>query len=136
MNLRTMGIVFNTLIQQESLSNSIHKAVLKMPHTEQYFHLHLISDSTGETLIAASRAVASQYHKTNAIEHVYPLIKNQAKLDEVFEALNEKPGIVLFTIANENLATCIQEKCSQMGIPCIFGWHLTKPHGSDCQVPH
>jgi len=114
-----MGIVFNTLIQQESLSNSIHKAVLKMPHTEQYFHLHLISDSTGETLIAASRAVASQYHKTNAIEHVYPLIKNQAKLDEVFEALNEKPGIVLFTIANENLATCIQEKCSQMGIPCV-----------------
>ena len=59
-----------------------------MPNSERYFHLHLISDSTGETLIAASRAVASQYDKTNAIEHVYPYIANLQKLDEVVKLID------------------------------------------------
>ena len=90
-----------------------------MPNTERYFHLHLVSDSTGETLIAASRAVTSQYQNTRSIEHVYPLVKNAAKLEEVFLQLDKKPGIVLFTIANEKLATLLLEKCLEMGLPCV-----------------
>lgn len=90
-----------------------------MPNTERYFHLHLISDSTGETLIAASRAVASQYHRTNAIEHVYPYIASHQKLDEVIEFIDAKPGMVLFTLSNEKLATYLLEKCRKMGIPCV-----------------
>ena len=42
-----------------------------------YFHLHLVSDSTGETLIAASRAAAAQYQGVASIEHVYPLADAQ-----------------------------------------------------------
>lgn len=90
-----------------------------MPNSERYFHLHLISDSTGETLIAASRAVASQYEKTNAIEHVYPGVRSQTKLEEAFLQIDEKPGIVLFTIANKNLSNALLERCVAMGIPCV-----------------
>ncbi len=90
-----------------------------MSDSERYFHLHLISDSTGETLIAASRAVASQYSKTHAIEHVYPAVKSKSRLLEIIHLLDEKPGIVLFTIANENLAATLQTKCREMGIPCV-----------------
>jgi hypothetical protein len=35
-----------------------------------YFHLHLVSDATGETLIAISRAAAAQYEGVSALEHV------------------------------------------------------------------
>ncbi|MFL5198158.1 MAG: kinase/pyrophosphorylase, partial [Microvirga sp.] len=41
-----------------------------------YYHLHLVSDSTGETLIMVARAVAAQYEGVSAIEHVYPLVRS------------------------------------------------------------
>src|SRR5262245_57138924 len=36
-----------------------------------YFHLHLISDSTGETLITVARAAAAQYSRIMPVEHVH-----------------------------------------------------------------
>ena len=90
-----------------------------MVDSERYFHLHLISDSTGETLIAASRAVTSQYESTQAIEHVYPTVRSLARLDQVITSIDEKPGIVLFTIADENLGKTLSNKCAEMGIPCV-----------------
>ena len=41
-----------------------------------FFHLHLVSDSTGETLLAVSRAASAQYQGISAIEHIYPLVRN------------------------------------------------------------
>ncbi len=48
-----------------------------------YFHLHMISDSTGETLITVARAVAAQYSNVSPVEHVYPLVRSQKQLDRV-----------------------------------------------------
>jgi len=63
-----------------------------------YFHLHLVSDSTGETLIAVSRAAAAQYQGIASIEHVYPLIRNSDQLERVIAEIQAAPGIVLFTL--------------------------------------
>ena len=52
-----------------------------MPTTGNYFHLHLVSDSTGETLITVARAVAAQYANVTPVEHVYPLVRSQKQLD-------------------------------------------------------
>ena len=68
-----------------------------MPTTSNYFHLHLVSDSTGETLITVARAVAAQYANVTAVEHVYPLVRSQKQLDRVLDEIEESPGIVLFT---------------------------------------
>lgn len=69
-----------------------------MPTTGNYFHLHLVSDSTGETLITVARAVAAQYANVSAVEHVYPLVRSQKQLDRVLDEIEEAPGIVLFTL--------------------------------------
>jgi len=90
-----------------------------MNETDRFFHLHLISDSTGETLIATSRAVSSQYENTHAIEHVYPMVRSHARLEEVIEDIDDKPGIVLFTIAEKSLGELLTGKCAEMGIPCV-----------------
>lgn len=89
------------------------------PSSERFFHLHLISDSTGETLIAASRAVTSQYQSTNAIEHVHPMVKNATRMEAVISEIDNKPGIVLFTIADEALAQTLETACARMGLPCV-----------------
>nr|WP_210333307.1 MULTISPECIES: pyruvate, water dikinase regulatory protein [Ensifer] len=86
---------------------------------KNYFHLHLISDSTGETLIAAGRAAAAQFQSSHALEHVYPLIRNRKQLLQVLDAIDGAPGIVLYTIVDRELADIIDRRCREMGVPCV-----------------
>jgi [pyruvate, water dikinase]-phosphate phosphotransferase / [pyruvate, water dikinase] kinase len=84
-----------------------------------YFHLHLISDSTGETLITVARAAAAQYSNIVAVEHVHPLVRTQKQLDRVLAEIEETHGIVLYTLLQENLAAKLEEKCRALGLPCL-----------------
>jgi len=84
-----------------------------------YFHLHLVSDATGETLIAVSRAAAAQYQGISAIEHVYPLVRTAAQLDRVLSELEAAPGMVLYTLVEPELASRLEESCRDYGCPCL-----------------
>jgi Uncharacterized protein conserved in bacteria len=86
---------------------------------KNYFHLHLISDSTGETLMAAGRAAAAQFQQAQALEHVYPLIRTRKQLFSVLDVIDGAPGIVLYTIVDAELASIIELKCRDMGLPCV-----------------
>src|SRR6202047_954284 len=84
-----------------------------------YFHLHLVSDSTGETLITVARAVAAQYANVTPVEHVYPLVRTQKQLDRVLDEIEESPGIVLYTLLEEGLVERLETKCRELGLPCL-----------------
>jgi regulator of PEP synthase PpsR (kinase-PPPase family) len=86
---------------------------------QSFFHLHLISDATGETLMAAGRAAAAQYKDARAIEHIYPLIRTERQLMKVLEEIDETPGIVLYTVVDQKLARVIDTRCATMGLPCV-----------------
>jgi len=86
---------------------------------QSFFHLHLISDATGETLLAAGRAASAQYKDARAIEHIYPLIRTEKQLMKVFEDIEDEPGIVLYTVVEQTLARLIDERCAAMGLPCV-----------------
>jgi regulator of PEP synthase PpsR (kinase-PPPase family) len=86
---------------------------------QSFFHLHLISDATGETLLAAGRAASAQYKDARAIEHIYPLIRTDKQLQKVFEDIDQEPGIVLYTVVDKKLARLIDERCAAMGLPCV-----------------
>ncbi|MEQ1951582.1 pyruvate, water dikinase regulatory protein [Mesorhizobium sp. CN2-181] len=90
-----------------------------MNKPQSFFHLHLISDATGETLLAAGRAASAQYKDARAIEHIYPLIRTEKQLSKVFEDIDEEPGIVLYTIVDQQLAGLIDARCAEMGLPCV-----------------
>jgi [pyruvate, water dikinase]-phosphate phosphotransferase / [pyruvate, water dikinase] kinase len=76
-----------------------------VPTTGNYFHLHLVSDSTGETLIT--------------VEHVYPLVRSQKQLDRVLDEIEEAPGIVLFTLLEKDLVGRLEAKCRDINIPSL-----------------
>ena len=82
-----------------------------------YFHLHLVSDSTGETLIAVARAVAAQYEGVSTIEHVYPLVRSARQLERVLSEIDAAPGIVLYTLVEKDLAGMLEEKCRELSCP-------------------
>lgn len=84
-----------------------------------FFHLHLISDSTGETLLAAGRAAAAQYKNARAIEHIYPLVRTEKNLEKVFNGIEEEPGIVLYTMVDQKLARRLDEWCAAAGLPSV-----------------
>ncbi|MBX3579293.1 MAG: kinase/pyrophosphorylase [Rhizobiaceae bacterium] len=90
-----------------------------MQKPQSFFHLHLISDSTGETLIAAGRAAAAQYKNARAIEHIYPLIRTEKQVATVFEDIENEPGIVLYTVVDQTLAGLIDSRCTAMGLPSV-----------------
>ncbi|WP_034999707.1 pyruvate, water dikinase regulatory protein [Beijerinckia mobilis] len=84
-----------------------------------FFHLHLISDSTGETLIAVSHAVTAQYQGITSIEHMYPLVRTRAQLDKAINEIETSPGIVLFTLVDPELTQVLEEACQALGLPCL-----------------
>ena len=90
-----------------------------MENRKNHFHLHLISDSTGETLLSASRAVLAQYASANAIEHVSTMISSQSQIDAVLVEIDREPGVVLFTMADESLAEKLEQECGEIGVPAV-----------------
>jgi [pyruvate, water dikinase]-phosphate phosphotransferase / [pyruvate, water dikinase] kinase len=89
-----------------------------MPDTG-YFHLHLVSDATGETLITVARAAAAQYANVAPVEHLYPMVRSIKQLDHVLAEIAESPGLVLYTLLEENLIQTLEDKCRELGLPCM-----------------
>ncbi len=87
--------------------------------SRSYFHLHLVSDATGETLIAVSRAVAAQYQGVASIEHVYPFVRSLAQLDRAISEIETAPGVVLFTLVDTELIGRLEAVCRDIGSPCL-----------------
>lgn len=86
---------------------------------KSFFHLHLVSDSTGETLTTAGRAAASQYGKWQALEHLTSMVRSREKLEKALAGVEQSPGIVLYTLVDPELASQLRDRCEQLGVTCI-----------------
>ena len=86
---------------------------------KSYFHLHLVSDSTGETLNAVAKAAVAQFETVHAVEHIYALVRGARQLDRVVRQIEAAPGIVLFTMVNEKLRRDLETRCRDLQVPCI-----------------
>jgi regulator of PEP synthase PpsR (kinase-PPPase family) len=89
------------------------------PRHSNFFHLHLVSDATGETLITVARAAAAQYATISPIEHVYPLVRTQKQLDRVLTEIEVSPGVVLYTLLDPELTGRLEGKCREIGLPYL-----------------
>jgi regulator of PEP synthase PpsR (kinase-PPPase family) len=93
--------------------------MVKSPQAESYFHLHLISDATGETLIAVGRAAAAQYATVSPVEHIYSLVRSPKRLDQVVAEIEANPGVVLYTLVDQELAEKLEIRCRELGVPAL-----------------
>jgi regulator of PEP synthase PpsR (kinase-PPPase family) len=89
-----------------------------------YFHLHLISDATGETLTTMAKAAAVQYSQVRPIEHVHPLVRTPKQLERVLKEVEQSPGIVLYTIVKSELIEAIERRCRELKVPSL---HVLQP---------
>lgn len=82
-----------------------------------FFHLHMVSDATGETLINVGRAACAQYAGVLPIEHVYPLIRSMNQIDRVLQEIEANPGIVLYTLVDKDIRERLKGRCRELGVP-------------------
>lgn len=83
------------------------------------FHLHLVSDATGETLEAVVQAVLSQFEGADVVEHLYPLVRTAKQMENVLTEVAADPGMVMFTLVDPKLRTALEAGCRSLDSPCI-----------------
>lgn len=84
-----------------------------------YFHLHLVSDATGETLNSVAKAAIAQFDSGIAIEHIYALVRTTRHLDRVLSQIEDMPGIVIYTLVNYDLRDMLEQRCADLQLPCL-----------------
>jgi [pyruvate, water dikinase]-phosphate phosphotransferase / [pyruvate, water dikinase] kinase len=89
-----------------------------------FLHLHLVSDSTGETLTTIAKAASVQYPRIRVIEHTYPLVRTHRQLDRVMQEVESAPGIVLYTIVSSDLVVVLEQRCKELNVPSL---HVLDP---------
>ena len=85
-------------------------------------HLHLLSDSTGETLEMIAKAALAQFDDAEVIRHFWPMVRSQQHLDRIVGELAANPGLVLHTLVNAEIRARLEERCrvqrrAQLGRP-------------------
>jgi regulator of PEP synthase PpsR (kinase-PPPase family) len=84
-----------------------------------YFHVHLVSDSTGETLVGLMKASTAQFRNATALEHIHALVRSEAQLEQTLQSIEEKPGVVLYTLVNAERRRRLEEFCRERKIPTV-----------------
>lgn len=88
-------------------------------NVEQSYHLHLVSDATGETTHGVARACLAQFEGVRVIEHLWPMVRGRPALDKVVAGVKAQPGAVIFTLIDEELRSHLQAECIRLQVPCI-----------------
>jgi len=83
------------------------------------FHLHLVSDSTGETVHSVARACLVQFDDAQAVEHVWSMVRTRSQIDRVIAGVEANPGLVLFTLVSDTLRQLLQEGCRRLQVQAI-----------------
>jgi hypothetical protein len=83
------------------------------------FHLHLVSDATGETVAAVARACLVQFDKVEAMSHLWWLVRTQSQIDRVVAGIEANPGLVLATLMDSKVRGLLEEACRHLRVPCI-----------------
>ena len=83
------------------------------------FHVHLVSDATGETLNAIAKAALAQFESVIVHEHSYALVRSPRQLERVVEHIGAEPGLVFFTLVNPELRKELLAQCVFLSVPCL-----------------
>ena len=82
-------------------------------------HLHLLSDSTGETLENIAKAGLAQFDGVDAIKHFWPMVRSEGHLDRVMLEIGRQPGLIIYTLANSDVRRKLEARCHAAALPAV-----------------
>ena len=83
------------------------------------FHIHLVSDSTGETVSTVARAAVTYFRDVETVEHTAILVRTRSQLNRVLKQVEKHRGIALYTLADSELRTVFEAECRRMRVPAL-----------------
>ncbi len=86
---------------------------------DKKFHLHLVSDATGTTLLGLARACTAQFDGIDPVQKFWPLIRTERQLERIIAKIAENPGPVIFTMVDGKIRQRLQDFCDEIGVPCV-----------------
>ncbi|MFA7440179.1 MAG: pyruvate, water dikinase regulatory protein [Sphingomonadaceae bacterium] len=85
----------------------------------QPIHLHLVSDSTGETLESLVKAGLAQFENVDTVKHFWPMVRSEGHLDRVVDEIARRPGLILYTLVAPAVRARLEARCAALGLPLI-----------------
>ena len=85
-------------------------------NTKTVLTLHLVSDSTGETLKAVSSAAAAQFSELEYQQKTYPMVRTVTQLERVFKNIKDEKGVVFCTLVEEEVREKLKQFCKEENI--------------------
>ncbi|MBU2340137.1 MAG: kinase/pyrophosphorylase [Alphaproteobacteria bacterium] len=82
-------------------------------------HLHLVSDSTGETLEMIAKAAIAQFEDAEVERHFWPMVRSRQHLDRIVPELSANPGMVLYTLVNPETRSRLEEHCRTLSLKSV-----------------
>ena len=86
-------------------------------------HLHLVSDSTGDTLEQVAKASLVQFPSIGPTKHYWPMIRTARHMERLIAEMEENPGIVMFTLVNHDIEKVLIDACKKHKWPYISVLH-------------
>ena len=83
------------------------------------FHLHLVSDATGDTLISLATAALAQFEGVESDRHIWPMIRSDIHMGPVIAEIEKNPGLVMFTLVDHTLREILSDECRRLQVPCV-----------------
>ena len=97
----------------QSMSTPDHN---EEPHK---FHLHLVSDATGTTLLGLARACLAQFENIEPVQKFWPLVRTERQLERIIKKIEANPGPVIFTMVDKKMRHRLQDVCENLNVPCV-----------------
>lgn len=82
-------------------------------------HLHLISDSTGETLENIAKAAIAQFDDVEVVRHFWPMVRSESHLDRIMAEVRASPGMILFTLVSGELRASLEQRAGALNLPLV-----------------
>ncbi|AYJ86612.1 kinase/pyrophosphorylase [Sphingomonas paeninsulae] len=82
-------------------------------------HLHLVSDSTGETLEMMAKAALAQFDGVEVLKHFWPMARSEGHIERVLGEIAHSPGLVMYTLVNRDLRRKFENGCHALGLPAV-----------------
>lgn len=80
-------------------------------------HLHLVSDSTGETVHQAARAALAQFPGAEVTEHIWTLVRTDEHVELLSQSLQKHGGLLLLSVVDPIVRKNIERACVKSSVP-------------------
>ena len=82
-------------------------------------HIHLLSDSTGETLEMIAKAALSQFDDSAVVRHFWPMVRSRQHLERIMGEIEGNAGLVIYTLVNAETRSLLEERCRLAGLTAV-----------------